>query len=126
MFSCEYTISIRDMVYGHHTDHIAILGYLHESRVKFLKSLNVSELNVDNQGTILIVSEMNIKYKKESFYADKIRVTIETIKKSDYRLIFQSQILSNNDIILTADITTAFITANRALVKVPTNLITNK
>jgi acyl-CoA thioesterase FadM len=126
MYSCEYSISIRDMVYGHHTDHIAILGYLHETRVKFLQTLNLTELNVDNLGNALVVSEMNIKYKKESFCGDKIKVTLETIKRSDYRLIFHSEILHNNDLILTADVTTAFISPNRTIIKVPNNLITNK
>ncbi len=122
-FSQTYTISVRDINYGQHMDHLALLNYLHETRVRYLLSLGVSELNTDGQNSGLVVSELNCKYRKECFYGDLIEITLYLEQPSSTRLNFVYQILRSNTIIADAVITTAFISTAHKVIPVPANLL---
>ena len=52
-----------------------MLGYLHETRVRFLRSLG--DFNELNMGSGLVVAELNCLYKSECFYSDEIEVVQE-------------------------------------------------
>ena len=47
---------------------------MHEARVHWLAQLGYTELNVENTG--LIMSDLGIEYKNESFYGDQLTITI--------------------------------------------------
>lgn len=64
IFTQQFTVSIRDITYGQHLDHLALLEYLHETRVRYLNSIDCTELNVDGQGSSLTVSSLTCNYKK--------------------------------------------------------------
>lgn len=74
IFSTEIEVRITDMNYGGHLGNDALLGLLHEARVRFLKSIGHTELNF--YGTSLIMADAGIVYKAEVFYGDKLNIDI--------------------------------------------------
>ena len=67
-------VRITDINYGNHLGNDALVSILHEARVHWLAQLGYTELNVENTG--LIMSDLGIEYKNESFYGDQLTITI--------------------------------------------------
>lgn len=122
-FRQSYTIGIRDINYAKHMDHLALLNYLHETRVRLLRSIKVSELDVDNQGSGLVVTELNCRYLKECFYGDLIDVEIYLEKISATRLNFVYQVTRDGVVVANSVITTAFISLAKKVIAIPQNLL---
>ncbi len=123
MFSQQFTILIRDINYGQHLDHLALLGYLHETRIRYLRHIGFSENNVDGQGSKLVVCNLTCSYKKECFYGDIINIELDLFKESALRMIFKYKVTMNLETVATVEITTAFISSSQKLIKVPENLL---
>jgi acyl-CoA thioesterase FadM len=62
------------MNYGNHLGNDALVSILHEARVKWLNSMNYTELNVEGAG--LIMGELVVSYLNESFYGDVLTVQL--------------------------------------------------
>lgn len=67
-------VRITDINYGNHLGNNAIVEIIHEARVQFLAKYNFTELDI--AGTPLIMSELLVEYKNESFYGDILEVTL--------------------------------------------------
>ena len=121
MFSQKYLLTIRDINYGNHLDHLALLNYLHETRVRFLRMYGYTELDVDGLGNALVVADLQCSYRKECFYGDEIEVILSLELVSPTRLVLIYQIFKDQDqLVANANIRLAFINkAERKVVSVP-------
>ena len=120
MYNQKYNLTIRDINYANHMDHLALLNYLHETRVRFLRSLGYSELDVDGNGSGLVVADLQCSYRKECFYGEEIDVLLQLELKSPTRLVLNYTISKNNDVIVAnAIIKVAFISKERKIIAVP-------
>jgi len=68
LFDCTIPVRIADINYGQHLGNDALVSMLHEARVQWLQALNYSELNIEGNG--LIMADLAVMYKNESFYGD--------------------------------------------------------
>ncbi len=73
-FSTSIPFRITDHNYGDHVANNVFVEYLHEGRVQFLNSLGYSEK--DLEGVALTLSELCVKYTKQAFYPDTLRIEI--------------------------------------------------
>lgn len=93
----SFTIPVRitDINYGNHVGNHAMVEIIHEARVQFLKQHGFTEL--DAGGTALIMGELLIEFKNESFYNDVLEVKIfpGEISKKTFEL-FYSLVASRN------------------------------
>ncbi len=67
-------VRIGDINYGNHLGNDAFVSIIHEARVQWLRQLNYSELNIEGVG--LIIADLAVEFKNESFYGDIIDVAI--------------------------------------------------
>ncbi|HSN62343.1 MAG TPA: thioesterase family protein [Ferruginibacter sp.] len=67
-------VRISDINYGNHLGNDSLVSIIHEARILWLKSLNYTELNIE--GTGLIMSDLAVEYKNESFYGDELTIVI--------------------------------------------------
>ena len=67
-------VRISDINYGNHLGNDSLVSIIHEARILWLKSLNYTELNIE--GTGLIMSDLAVEYKNESFYGDELTIAI--------------------------------------------------
>ena len=74
IFKTEIVIRITDLNYGGHLGNDSVLSICHEARLRFLKHLGYSELDVEGSG--IIMSDAVIQYKGESFHADELIIEI--------------------------------------------------
>ena len=73
-FSTKIPVRITDINYGGHVGNDSILSLLHEARLKYLTHLGFSELNIAGVG--LIMADVGIEFKGESFYGDELTVSM--------------------------------------------------
>ncbi len=74
LFTATISVRIGDINYGNHVGNDAILSIIHEARMQMLGSVGFTEL--DAGGNSLIMADVMIAYRGESFYGDVLKVQI--------------------------------------------------
>lgn len=93
-FTTELPVRISDINYGGHLGNDALLGLIHEARVRFLKQYQYSELDIEGLG--LVMTDSAIIYKAESFHGDRLQVDVTVSDFNKYGCDFY-YLLSNHD-----------------------------
>ncbi|WP_037586110.1 acyl-CoA thioesterase [Stenoxybacter acetivorans] len=89
LFSTSITVQIGDINYGNHLANDAVLRLCHEARMRWLQSMNFSELNAGGVG--LIMADAAIKYQAQAFHGDILRLDLGIADKSSsgFALIYR-------------------------------------
>ena len=88
-FKTNIAIRITDLNYGGHVGNDTILTLIHEARVRFLKDLQYTELEMEGVG--LIMSDAMIEFRAEVFYGDEltVEVTAAEIGRAGFDLYYR-------------------------------------
>jgi acyl-CoA thioesterase FadM len=88
-FETELEVRIADINYGQHLGNDALLGLVHEARIRFLKSIGLSELDVGG-GVGLIMADAAIVFRSQAFHGDRlqIRIAVREIGRSTFDLVY--------------------------------------
>ena len=74
LFHTTMPIRIDDINYGGHLSNDAVLTLAHEARVRYLKQLGFTELDIG--GVAILAADAAIEYKSEGFHGDVLDVDI--------------------------------------------------
>lgn len=84
--------------------------YLELGRVEWLRSLGISYKSMEENGCILPVISLSIRYKKPAVYDDQITVVTKLRKIPTVRIEFEYEMYAENgDLIAEAETTLAFL-----------------
>ena len=83
IFSTEMAVRITDLNYGNHLGNHALLGMVHEARMRFIKFCGY-ESELDFGGTALIMADSAIVYKAEGFYSDVLQIDVTPAELHKY------------------------------------------
>jgi len=109
-FSTNIPIRIQDLNYGKHVGNDAILSIMHEARMQYLQARDLKEL--DNAGgTGLIMTDVAITYKGESFHGDVLEVEVAAAEHSatGFDLYYRITALRKDTRILIAEAKTGMV-----------------
>lgn len=67
-------VRITDINYSNHLGNDSFVSLIHEARMQWLVQHGYSELNVEGKG--LIMSDLAVDFKNESFYGDQVSIEI--------------------------------------------------
>ena len=87
-------VRINDINYGNHLGNHSLVSILHEARMQWLSGGGFSELDIKGSG--LIMTELAVEYKAESFYGDVLSIAISVAT-------FSSSVCSISTLIPTAN-----------------------
>ena len=73
-FRTRLTVRVTDLNYGNHLGNDALLGLIHEARVRFLGSMGYSELDVEGVG--ILMADCAIVYKAQGRLGDELTVAV--------------------------------------------------
>lgn len=126
-FTAKIPVRITDINYGGHVGNDSILSLLHEARLKFLNHLGFSELDIDGAG--LIMSDVMIEFKGESFYGDELTVSVAAgeFSKISFELFYKMETEREGKNILIAKAKTGMVCYDykaRKVTAVPEKFIT--
>jgi len=82
------SVRIGDINYGNHVGNDSILSIIHEARIQLLASWNYNEMNAG--GNSLIMADVMIAYRAESFYGDILTVKLyaDEISAKSFDLLY--------------------------------------
>ncbi|MBL0182413.1 MAG: thioesterase family protein [Chitinophagaceae bacterium] len=109
MASFHIPVRITDINYGNHLGNDAFVGIIHEARMQWLHQYGYTELNIERAG--LIMSDLAVEFKSESFYGDVVEVNISAgeISRVSFELYYQLFAIRNNGRILLANAKTGMV-----------------
>ncbi len=73
-FTTEMTVRVTDVNYGGHLGNDALLGLVHEARIRYLGSLGYTETDVGGAG--IIMTDAVVVYKAEAFLGDRLEIAV--------------------------------------------------
>lgn len=113
-------VRITDINYGNHVGNDAFVSIIHEARMQWLQQHGYTELNIESAG--LIMSDLTVEFKNESFYGDQVEVKISTgeISRVNFELYYQLSAKRNGETILLANAKTGMICYDYTMKKVVT------
>ena len=107
----DITIPVRitDVNYGNHVGNDAFVSIIHEARLQWLKLNGFSELSFGNAA--LIMGDLAVEFKNESFYGDIITVAIYSggASRMSFELFYQLSTERNGAAILLANAKTGMV-----------------
>ena len=112
IFSTEIAVRITDINYGNHVGNDAFVRLIHEARVQWLSLNNYTELNIE--GASLIMADLAVEYKGESFYGDvlKIGIAVGEISRAGFELYYQISTTRDGKDLLIAKAKTGMVCFN--------------
>ena len=118
LFTTIIPIRVNDLNYYNHVGNDSILTIVHEARMKFLRSQGFDEINAG--GVSLIMADVMIAYKGESFYGDKLEVAIfaEEITEHSFDLLYRITTTRDNEEINIAQAKTGMVCFNYDIRKI--------
>lgn len=106
-----FTILVRiaDINYGNHVGNDAFVSIIHEARMQWLKQYDYTELKIEGIG--LIMSDLAIEFKSESFYGDVVEVKLSAgeISRVSFELYYQLSAKRNDENILLVNAKTGMV-----------------
>ena len=105
-------VRIADINYGNHVGNDAFVRLIHEARVQWLTAEDYTELNIE--GASLIMADLAVEYKGESFYGDvlKIEIAVGEISRAGFELYYQIHTNRNGNNVLIAKAKTGMVCYN--------------
>jgi len=79
-FTTSLSVRITDLNYGAHAGNDTVLSFVHEARVRYLRSLGYSEFNMEGAG--LIMADAALVFKNEIYYGDELLISIQVTELS--------------------------------------------
>lgn len=73
-FETRLRVRVTDLNYGNHLGNDALLGLIHEARVRFLGSLGHSELDICGVG--ILMADCAIVYRAQGMLGDELTVRV--------------------------------------------------
>lgn len=87
-FSYSRTVRVGDINYGNHLSNDSVVTILHEARIDLLQKLGVSELDIGDGRTGLIMGDIAVNFKNQSYMFDELTVysQIDEIQNASFRV----------------------------------------
>ncbi|WP_028454832.1 acyl-CoA thioesterase [Chitinilyticum litopenaei] len=75
LFTTELEVRVTDLNYGKHLGNQALLGLLHEARLRWLRERGFAD-ELDVGGCGLIMADVAISFSQEAFLGERLRVEL--------------------------------------------------
>jgi acyl-CoA thioesterase FadM len=121
----ETSVEVTDLNYGNHLGNDAVVGILHSARVHFMNHLGVSEKNLGDGETGILLTDLVVNYKGEGFLFDKLTVEsgIGELGTKGFRLFHRITTGQNRAIALAETGMVGFNSRERKIVRIPESFI---
>jgi acyl-CoA thioester hydrolase len=109
IFTTDIPVRITDINYGNHLGNDALVSILHEARMQWLSTNNFTELNIG--GAALIMADLAVEYKAESFYGDilNVAISIGEITKTSFEIFYEITTTRNDKKVIIANAKTGMV-----------------
>ena len=92
--------------------HANYLNYFERGRVEMLRSAGISYKQLEDQGLLLVVTEMNVRYRAAAEFDDALTLTTEVTRLQKVRIAHRYVIRRGGETLVEADSVIACIDRN--------------
>jgi len=108
----------------HHSNY---LRYFEMARHELFRGLGINYADIENDGIIMPVIQVNIDYAKPAFYDDQISIESSISSQKGPRLVFDAKMINDTGaIICTSRITLAYVNKQKRKACFPPAIIKSK
>lgn len=117
-YSTSFPVRITDLNYGAHVGNDNVLSFLHEARVRYLRSIGYTEFNLEGKG--IIMADAALIFKDEMYYGDELRISIQPVEcnRVGFELIYKIEKISEGKTVIVAIAKTAMVCYDYGLKKI--------
>jgi acyl-CoA thioesterase FadM len=90
-FATELRVRVTDVNYAGHVGNDALLGLLHEARVRFLAHHGLRELDICGVG--IVIADSVVLYKSEAFPGDRLDIAVTVADFNPYGCDFVYRVI---------------------------------
>jgi acyl-CoA thioesterase FadM len=121
----ETAVEVTDLNYGNHLGNDALVGIIHRARVHFLHRLGAGEKNLGDGKTGILLADLIVNYKGESFLFDKLGVesSIGEVRSKGFRMFHRITAEQGRLIALAETGIVAFDYHKRKVVRIPESFV---
>ena len=121
----ETAVEVTDLNYGNHLGNDALVGIIHRARVHFLHWLGASENNLGDGKTGILLGDLIVNYKGESFLFDKLGVesSIGKVRSKGFRMFHRITVAQGKLIALAETGIVAFNYHERKVARIPESFV---
>jgi acyl-CoA thioester hydrolase len=125
IFTTNIAVRITDINYGNHVGNDSLVSIIHEARMQWLAANNFTELDIG--GAALILADLAIEYKAESFYGDILHVAISIgeITRVSFEIFYEITTIRKDKKILVVNAKTGMVCFDyeeRKVTRIPEDL----
>lgn len=119
------TVEVTDINYGNHLGNDALVGMVHRARVHFLHWLGASENDLGDGKTGILLADLIVNYKEESFLFDKLSVesSIGEVRSKGFRMFHKITAEQGRLIALAETGVVAFDYQKRKVARIPESFV---
>ena len=99
--------------------HANYLNYFERGRVEMLRDLGVSYRQLEDSGLLLVVVEMNVRYRSAAEFDDLLTLTTEAIEVRRVRIRHRYTIHRGDDVIVEAESVVACVDSQGRPARLP-------
>ncbi|MCB0164768.1 MAG: thioesterase family protein [Anaerolineae bacterium] len=90
-FSHTVTVRVTDLNYGNHLGNDSVVGLISEARVQLLHALGLSEFDLGDGRTGIILADLVVNFKAEGFLFDSLHIDchIGDISRKSFRIFYR-------------------------------------
>lgn len=87
-FSCEIQVRVGDLNYGGHVGNSEMVGILHDARVALFRAMGLSEGDLGDGKTGIVMDDLVVNFRAEAFLGDVLTVgcAFDEIGEAGFRL----------------------------------------
>ncbi len=89
--------------------HANYLNYFEQGRVEMLRAAGLDYRQFENDGLMLVVTEMHVRYRGAAEFDDLLRVTVQVVQLRGVRIRHHYKIDRDGEVLVEADSTIACI-----------------
>ena len=121
----ETTVEVTDINYCNHLGNDALVGIIHRARVHFLHWLGASENDLGDGKTGILLADLIVNYKEESFLFDKLSVEsdIGEVRSKGFRMFHKITAEQGRLIALAETGVVAFDYQKRKVARIPESFV---
>ncbi len=109
LFTAEIKVRVSDLNYANHVGNDAVLSMIHEARMMTLNNMGCTELDAGGHG--MIMADVMIAYKTETFYGDVLQIAVysDEISNSSFALLYKITTSRKGKVVTVADAKTGMV-----------------
>lgn len=101
-FTTEIEVTVGDINYGGHVGNDRFLLYFHEARVRLLREMGLSEMDI-GEGVSLIMTEALVKYKAQVLMGETLEIEVRIVEMRRVRFVMEYKITKPESGVLAAE-----------------------